>query len=113
MFALGLAYAGRKGRDAVVPKGLPAVIHDSEYREALDRAETAESAYRTATDAGRAAGSSAGQLIVAQAQFALGDAYQTWQRPPGRYSRSCTALRPQQAARRVLRRASNGRRGRW
>ena len=64
MFALGLAYAGRKGRDAVIPKGLPAVIHDSEYREALDRAETAESAYRTATDAGRAAGSSAGQLIV-------------------------------------------------
>ena len=31
----------------------------------------------------------------------------------GRYSRSCTAMRPQQAARRVLRRASNGRRGRW
>ena len=81
MLTVGDAYGGRKGRDAVTPRGLPAVIHDKKYREALERAATAESAYRTATDAGMAAGSSAGQLIVAQAQFALGDAYQTWQRP--------------------------------
>ena len=112
MLAVGDAYGGRKGRDAVTPRGLPAVINDKKYREALERAATAESAYRTATDAGMAAGSSAGQLIAAQAQFALGDAYQGGN-GRGQRSMSCTALRPQRAARRVLRRASNGRRGRW
>lgn len=81
MIELAVAYGGYRGRDATTPGGLWALIHDQEYREARERAEAVESAYRMAASAGMAAKSPAGQLITAKALVALGDAYQKWQRP--------------------------------